>query len=162
MRIKSFALSELDNYSDRTLLDKILNDLADETLNKLFYHGTDTDNYNWVEGNIPKGPMTVRGRLLEEWLPTVVPIIEEEEYIEDDDELFIWHTQHETSAGAADGFANTIFYIGHTLQPEIPHETVRVPVEHDGEPTKALYATTFNRNKTLKTVVIPEGVERIE
>ena len=162
MRIKSFALSELDNYSDRTLLDKILNDLADENLSKLFYHGTDTDNYNWVEGNIPKGPMTVRGRLLEEWLPTVVPIIEEEEYIEDDDELFIWHTQHETSAGAADGFANTIFYIGHTLQPEIPHETVRVPVEHDGEPTKALYATTFNRNKTLKTVVIPEGVERIE
>jgi hypothetical protein len=104
--------------------------------------------------------MTVRGRLLEEWLPTVIPIIEEEEYIEDDDELFIWHTIQSTQS--VEGEANTIFYIGDKLYPDSPPTQIRVPVTHDGEPTRALYATTFNRNKTVKTVVIPEGVTSIE
>ncbi len=36
--ISSIDLTKLENYAERTLLDKILNDLSDKNLNKLFYN----------------------------------------------------------------------------------------------------------------------------
>jgi hypothetical protein len=103
--------------------------------------------------------MTVRGSV-DQFLDNLIPPIEEEFYINDDDSLFIWHTIQSTQS--VEGEANTIFYIGDKVYPDNPPEQVKVPVTHDGEPTKVLYATTFNRNKTIKTVIIPEGVERID
>lgn len=46
--VRSIDLTKLESYAERTLLDKILNDLSDENLNKLFY------NYDTA-----KGPMTM-------------------------------------------------------------------------------------------------------
>jgi hypothetical protein len=156
LKIRNFSLAELESYAKRTLLDDILNDLSDENLNKLFYYA----DYNFDKNNnIPKGPMTVRGSV-DQFLDNLVPAIEEEFYITGDDDLFIWHTVQSTQS--VDGEANTIFYIGDKLYPYDPPTQIKVPVTHDGEHTKALYATTFNRNKTVKTVVIPEGIERIE
>ena len=156
LKIRNFSLAELESYAKRTLLDDILNDLSDQNLNKLFYYA----DYNFDKNNnIPKGPMTVRGSV-DQFLDNLVPAIEEEFYITGDDDLFIWHTVQSTQS--VDGEANTIFYIGDKLYPYDPPTQIKVPVTHDGEHTKALYATTFNRNKTVKTVVIPEGVERIE
>jgi hypothetical protein len=103
--------------------------------------------------------MTVRGSV-DQFLDNLIPSIEEEFYIEDDDNLFIWHTIQSTQS--VEGEANTIFYIGDKLFPNDPPTQIKVPAMHDGEPTRALYATTFNRNKTVKTVVIPEGVTSIE
>ena len=36
--ISSIDLTKLENYAERTLLDKMLNDLSDKNLNKLFYN----------------------------------------------------------------------------------------------------------------------------
>jgi hypothetical protein len=145
LQINSFSLTDLDEYAERTKLDKMLNDLSDENLNKLFY--------DWTNAT---GPLTPEGLMNEpEFVKTdvIIDTIVEEFYIEEDGDKFIWDTVH-TEPGVT-GYSNTIFYIG-------DNENVGVPVRWDDEDTKALYSTTFNRNKTgLKKVVIPEGVTEI-
>ena len=143
-RIKSFSLTDLEAYAKRTLLDDILNDLSNENLNKLFY------KYNTAEG--PMTPYIDTAMNEPDFInPTeIIESIIDEYYFEEDGDKFIWHTEHGT-----DGFSNTVFYIGDS-------DSVKVPVTWSDEEVKALYGTTFNRNKTIRKVVIPEGVTSIE
>ena len=146
LQINSFSLTDLDEYAERTKLDEMLNDLSDENLNKLFY--------NW---NTAKGPMTPEGIMNEPDFANndvIVETIIDEFYVEEDGDKFIWHTIP-TEIGIP-GQSNTIFYIGES-------ESVKVPARWNDENTRALYGTTFNRNKSgLKKIVIPEGVTSIE
>lgn len=145
LTIKNFSLTDLEAYAERTLLDEILNDLSDENLNKLFY------NYNTAEG--PMTPYSETAMNEPDFInpDEIIEQIIDEYYFEEDGDKFIWHTSHDQN----DGFSNTVFYIGN-------NDSVRIPSTWDDEEVKALYGTTFNRNKTLKKVIIPEGVTSIE
>ena len=145
LRVENFSLAQLEAYAERTKLDEILNDLSDENLNKLFY--------NW---NNATGPMTVEGELNDPLFIKIDEIVTEiidEFYYEEDGDKFLWHTEH--GPADEDKFSNTVRYIGEA-------ESVLVPKKWDGEDTMALYALTFNRNETIRKVIIPEGVERID
>lgn len=164
--IKSFSLKALEAYAERTLLDKVLNDLSDENLNKLFYNYTDST-----------GPMT-------HYLPDkmndpdfvnkdeIVDVVIDEYYYSSDPKDYVWDTFHNNNGhseeqnntfynhGTGDYFddrneSNTVFYIG-------DKDKIRVPTVWDDETLKAIYGTTFNRNTFLKKVIIPEGTETIE
>jgi hypothetical protein len=144
LQINSFSLTDLDVYADETKLDKMLNDLSDENLNKLFY--------NW---NTAEGPMTPEGIMNEPDFVNnddIIQTIIEEFYVEEDGNKFIWHTI--PTSGGVTGQSNTVFYIGDA-------ESIRVPSRWNDENTKMLYGTTFNRNSNLKKVVIPNGVTHI-
>ena len=145
LQIKSFSITDLDAYAERTKLDKMLNDLSDKNLNKLFY--------NW---NTSDGPLTLEGIMNEPNFvksDVIIDTIIDEFYAEEDGDKFIWHTT--PTSGDVEGQSNTVFYIGNG-------DNVSVPARWDDEATKALYGTTFNRNKTLRKIIIPEGVETIE
>lgn len=143
LTIKNFSLKNLEEYSKRTLLDEILNDLNPESLNRLFY------DYDTAQG-----PMThyIPGKMQEPNFinkDEILQSIIDEYYSESNDPNdYIKHTQKGS-------FTNTIFYIGRK-------DKVNIPGIMDDEPVKVLYSTTFNNNSFLKKVVIPEGVERIE
>lgn len=147
LRINSWSLSDLESYAERTLLDEILNDLSDENLNKLFY--------NWDDATGPMTPYNESAMNEPDFInpDEIIPTIIDEYYFEEDGDKFIWHTI--PTSGDVEGESNTVFYIG-------DGESVRVPVRWNGEETRALYGTTFNRNKTIRKVVIPEGVTSIE
>lgn len=145
IQIKSFSLSDLEAYAERSLLDDMLNDLSDEDLNKLFY--------NYLNST---GPMTEEGVMREpDFIDNdqIIDTIIDEYYYEEIPEDFIWETI--PTSGGTEGESNTIFYIGHGMK-------IRVPAEYDGEDTRKLYGTTFNRNETVEKVNIPDGVTRIE
>lgn len=144
LQVKSFSLTDLDTYAEKSKLDKMLNDLSDENLNRLFY--------DW---NSTTGPMTPEGELNEpEFINNdeIIDVILEEIYLEDDGDKFIWDTIHTQSD--IEGSSNTVYYIGEK-------DNVRIPVIWNDEATKSLYATTFNRNGLVKKVIIPEGVTEI-
>lgn len=144
LQVKSFSLTDLDTYAEKSKLDKMLNDLSDENLNRLFY--------DW---NSTTGPMTPEGELNEpEFINNdeIIDVILEEIYLEDDGDKFIWDTIP-TQSGI-EGSSNTVYYIGEK-------DNVRIPVIWNDEATKSLYATTFNRNGLVKKVIIPEGVTEI-
>ena len=147
LRIKHWSITDLESYAERTLLDEMLNDLSDENLNKLFY--------NWNNKTGPMTPYDEEAMNEPDFInpDEIIPTIIDEYYFEEDGDKFIWHTIPTTDN--VDGESNTVFYIGEG-------ESVRVPVRWNGEETRALYGTTFNRNKTIKKVVIPEGVTSIE
>jgi|GEM_PF-6648980 len=147
LRIKHWSITDLESYAERTLLDEMLNDLSDENLNKLFY--------NWNNKTGPMTPYDEEAMNEPDFInpDEIIPTIIDEYYFEDDADKFIWHTIPSTDN--VKGESNTVFYIGES-------ESVKVPVRWDGEETRALYGTTFNRNKTVRKVVIPEGVTSIE
>ena len=125
----------------------MLNDLSDENLNKLFY--------NWNNKTGPMTPYDEEAMNEPDFInpDEIIPTIIDEYYFEEDGDKFIWHTIPTTNN--VEGSSNTIYYIGEK-------DNVRIPVIWNDEDTKALYSTTFNRNKTgLKKVVIPEGVTEI-
>ena len=147
LRIKHWSITDLESYAERTLLDEMLNDLSDENLNKLFY--------NWNNKTGPMTPYDEEAMNEPDFInpDEIIPTIIDEYYFEEDGDKFIWHTIPTTDN--IDGESNTVFYIGEG-------ESVRVPVRWNGEETRALYGTTFNRNKTIRKVIIPEGVTSIE
>ena len=147
LRIKSWSLSDLESYAERTKLDQILNDISDEALNKLFY--------DWDTATGPMTPYDETAFNEPDFInpDEIIPEIIDEYYFEEDGDKFIWHTI--PTSGDVEGESNTIFYIGN-------NQSVKVPVRWNNEDTRALYGTTFNRNETIRKVVIPEGVESIE
>ena len=143
LQINSFSLADLEAYAEESKLDKMLNDMSDRRLNELFY-------------NSITGPMTREGIMDEPDFvnnDVIVDTIVEDFYVEEDGDKFVWHTMH--ASQGYEGQSNTIFYIGDS-------ESVRVPARWDDESTRALYGSTFNRNKVIKKAIIPEGVESID
>ena len=147
LRIKHWSITDLESYAERTLLDEILNDLSDENLNKLFY--------NWNNKTGPMTPYDEEAMNEPDFInpDEIIPTIIDEYYHEEDGDKFIWNTIPTTDN--VDGESNTVFYIGED-------DSVKVPARWNGEETRALYGTTFNRNKTIRKVIIPEGVTSIE
>ena len=138
-RIDSFDLADLDSYAERALLDEMLADLSNKSLNKLFY------NYQQATG-----PMTPYGELSEpdfakpdEVIPTLIDV-----YYYEESNDYVWDI-------VEGEHSNTIYYIGEK-------DKIRVPKTWADEDVKALYGTTYNRNSFLKKIIIPEGVERID
>jgi len=138
-RIDSFDLADLESYAERTLLDEMIADLSNKSLNKLFY--------NYAQAT---GPMTPYGELSEPDFANPEEIIPEliDTYYYEESNDYVWDT-------VVGEHSNTIFYIGEK-------DKIKVPTTWDNEAVKALYGTTYNRNSFLKKIVIPEGVERIE
>lgn len=140
--IKSIDLNELESYSERTLLDDMLNDLSTENLNKLFY------NYD-----TSKGPMTPydESKMNDPDFvnrDTIISSILSEYYISEDPDAYI-------TTDTAEGNIGTVFYIGNK-------DKVKIPSSFDGNKTQSVFGTTFNNNSFIKKVIIPEGIESID
>lgn len=137
--IKNFSLTDLESYAERTLLDKILNDLSDENLNKLFY-----------EYDTAKGPMTH----YDESKMKEPDFINKDEIIQNIiDKYYVYPTSEEDYLYSIDnGEANIIKYVG-------DKNKIAIPTTLEGVKVVSLSSTAFEGNETINKVIIPEGIE---
>lgn len=141
LQIQSVDLTKLDSYTEQSLLGDILNGLDDKSLNKLFYKDAYKPMTPYKESEMHEPTFAKKGE--------TIPAIIEKFFEKDDSDLFVTYDTGEEPYGLG-----TVFYIGEK-------DKVKVPAAFDGVPTKTIFGTTFNGNKVVTNVVIPEGITSI-